>query len=90
MGGTRRGVAEMSKTQRVLAYSLLLLIKSKELGDNTQSRTESIAGPSGSEDDVQDGTAMKGKVEVVNERSAWCWKANCDGALCSHNLAYLH
>ncbi|KAL4245133.1 hypothetical protein ABKN59_010528 [Abortiporus biennis] len=86
VGGARRGVADMSRSQRVLAYSLLSLIKSKPLvasssssssiSHHTTASSSSNSSEEGPQEDVT--THPNGKIEITNERGAWCWRANCD------------
>ena len=59
---------EMSKSQRLLAYSLLSLITSKPLAS---APTTGI-----NEEDEEDSSGMRGH---MNEDGAWCWREGCDG-----------
>jgi len=69
--GTVRGASlEMSKAQRLLSYSLLSLITSKQL--------ESAPTTGISEEDEQEDSRHKGH---MNEEGAWCWREQCSDCL---------
>jgi sorting nexin-9/18/33 len=60
-------LSEMSKAERLLSYSLLSLITSKQL---------SSASATGVTEEEDDYGRSKG---LMNEDGAWCWREGCEG-----------
>ncbi|KAF7795635.1 hypothetical protein EIP86_006800 [Pleurotus ostreatoroseus] len=69
-GKVREASVEMSKAQRLLAYSMLSLITSKPLAS---APTTGI-----NEEDEEDASGTRGH---MNEDGAWCWREGCDDCL---------
>ncbi|TCD62757.1 hypothetical protein EIP91_006429 [Steccherinum ochraceum] len=69
----RQASIEMSKGQRLLAYSLLSLITSQPLASSAPS-----LGADEDEENEVDGRKVKGH---MNADRAWCWREHCDDCL---------
>ncbi|KAF8221076.1 hypothetical protein L208DRAFT_1447540 [Tricholoma matsutake] len=69
-GRVREARVEMSKAERLLAYSLLSLITSKPLASVPRTEAEGET----------EGHDVKSK-GLVNENGAWCWREDCRDCL---------
>ncbi|KDQ07407.1 hypothetical protein BOTBODRAFT_180691 [Botryobasidium botryosum FD-172 SS1] len=73
-----------SAAQRALSYSILSLITSTPMDNATPATSPATYGYPQQiyeEDEDDDGAALQGKVGLLNEEGAWCWREDCEVCL---------